>query len=49
MQDSNRILQISQAIEPRFFKALCDPNRIAILIQLAHEGKPITVSRIAGC
>jgi len=30
-----------------FFKALCDPNRVAILAHLAAEGAPRTVSEIA--
>lgn len=34
-------------LEARFFKALCDPNRIAILIELAECAAPRTVSQIA--
>ncbi len=36
-------------LQPRFFKALCDPNRIAILIRLAGCGRACTVGEIASC
>lgn len=36
-------------LAPRFFKALCDPNRIAILGQLLGCCGPLRVSEIAGC
>ncbi len=32
-----------------FFKALGDPNRIAILARLARDGGPCCVSRVAEC
>ncbi len=34
-------------LEPRFFKALGDPNRIVLLARLAHLCRPCTVSEIA--
>jgi ArsR family transcriptional regulator len=40
---------IADVLEPRFFKALCDPNRVAILVRLARCGRPCTVSEIASC
>lgn len=33
----------------RFFKALCDPNRLAILARLAQCGRACTVGEIARC
>ncbi len=36
-------------IEPRFFKALCDPNRVAILVRLAQCGRPCTVTEVSAC
>lgn len=33
---------------PELWKALCDPNRIAILGWLAKEGEPRTVSEVSG-
>jgi len=40
---------ISHAMEPRFFKALGDPNRIAILARLAQCCEPCSVSQITAC
>ena len=40
---------IGKLIEPRFFKALADPNRIAILERLANCREPCTVSEIGKC
>ncbi len=34
---------------PRFFKALGDPNRVALLADLAERGVPSTVTEAAGC
>ena len=36
-------------ISPRLFKALADPNRVAILARLAAACGPMTVSEIAMC
>ena len=41
--------RIVDCLRPEFFKALCDPNRIAILIRLAQCCEPCTVSQIAAC
>ena len=42
-------LEIGELMEPRFFKALSEPNRIAILIRLAQCRTPCTVGEIAAC
>lgn len=36
-------------LDARFFKALCDPSRIAILARLLDFKEPVTVSEIAAC
>lgn len=41
--------QITEILEPRFFKALCDPNRIALLARLAECGKPCSVTEMSAC
>ena len=40
---------LADLLDPRFFKALCDPNRIGILVRLAHCARPCTVTGIAEC
>jgi ArsR family transcriptional regulator len=40
---------LARLLEARFFKAMCDPCRIGILIQLAESCEPRTVTDIAGC
>ncbi|MCB2199265.1 metalloregulator ArsR/SmtB family transcription factor [bacterium] len=40
---------IEDQFDPRFFKALGDPNRIAILVQLARCMRPCTVTELADC
>lgn len=40
---------VGDALKARFFKALGDPNRIAILARLAECTKPCTVSEVAAC
>lgn len=40
---------LDDAIEPRFFKALCDPNRVALLVRLAQCGGDRTVGSVAEC
>ncbi len=49
MNDTCECLDISDAMEPQFFKALCDPNRIAILVRLSQLCAPCTVSQINEC
>ena len=38
---------LDRLLAPQLFKALCDPNRIAILSDLAKRCRPLTVSQIA--
>jgi ArsR family transcriptional regulator, arsenate/arsenite/antimonite-responsive transcriptional repressor len=40
---------LRRLLSPKLFKALCDPNRISILVRLAECCSPCTVSEIAGC
>ena len=40
---------LEQLLEPRFFKALCEPSRLALLAQLAQCGRPCTVTELARC
>ncbi len=41
---------LGTVMEPGFFKALCDPGRIAMLVRLAQCCKPCTVTEVAdGC
>jgi len=40
---------LEQLLTPKFFKALCDPNRIAILVRLASCREPSNVGQIAAC
>ncbi|MEE8170890.1 MAG: metalloregulator ArsR/SmtB family transcription factor, partial [Phycisphaerae bacterium] len=40
---------VEEAVRPRFFKALGDPGRAAILCRLCRCCGPQTVSRIAAC
>jgi ArsR family transcriptional regulator len=40
---------LGELLSPRFFKALSDPNRVAILTTLAGCCGPMTVSRVAEC
>jgi DNA-binding transcriptional ArsR family regulator len=40
---------LEDLFDSQFFKALSDPNRIAILAQLAREGRACTVTELAAC
>jgi ArsR family transcriptional regulator len=40
---------LREILPPRFFKALCDPNRIALLARLAACGRPCGVTELAAC
>lgn len=40
---------MADLLSPRFFKALCDPNRIALLCRLAEGRAPRSVSEMATC
>lgn len=39
---------LSDWLSPRLFKAMADPNRIALLARLAESGQEQTVTEIAG-
>ena len=41
--------QLGELLDPRLFKALCDPNRLALLVQLSQCGPSCTVSEAAEC
>lgn len=40
---------LGDLLEPWFFKALCDPSRLALLCELAECNRPRTVKEIAAC
>lgn len=40
---------IPEVIPPRLFRALCDPNRIALLGRLAECRRPCGVTELSGC
>lgn len=40
---------LSEWLTPAFFKALADPNRVALLVHLAQGGKEQTVTDISCC
>jgi len=40
---------LARHLRPELFKALCDPNRLALLAQLASAAEPLTVSEIGAC
>ncbi|UCD30034.1 MAG: winged helix-turn-helix transcriptional regulator [Planctomycetota bacterium] len=40
---------LGELFDHRFFKALCDPGRIALLVRLANCSEPCSVSQIAEC
>ena len=42
-----KVADLERLLSPKFFKAMCDPNRIAILCHLAQCCIPLTVSQIA--
>ena len=44
-----RRCDLGTIIEPRFFKALGDPNRIALLSGLARGARPCSVSELTCC
>ncbi len=39
----------ARALDPGFFRALCDPNRISLLLRLARCGRACTVSELNEC
>jgi len=40
---------IETLFEPEFFKALADPSRVAILVELARRGRACTVTELSVC
>jgi ArsR family transcriptional regulator, arsenate/arsenite/antimonite-responsive transcriptional repressor len=40
---------LGAVLDPSFFRALCHPRRVAILVRLAQFGRPATVGEIAAC
>ena len=40
---------LTQQLQPEFFKALCDPTRLAILAYLATRPGPLRVSEVGQC
>jgi DNA-binding transcriptional ArsR family regulator len=42
-------LPVEDALRADFFRALCDPSRIRILIRVARARHPQTVSQVAAC
>ena len=36
-------------IDPELFRALGDPNRVALLVRLGQSGRPTTVTEASGC
>src|SRR5262249_23071783 len=46
---ARRTQTIPETISPRLFKALCDPNRIALLERLAECRRPCGVTELSGC
>ncbi|MCZ7583463.1 MAG: metalloregulator ArsR/SmtB family transcription factor [Deltaproteobacteria bacterium] len=46
---SGRMETLTAWLRPGWFKALGDPNRLAIVARLACAAKPMTVSEVGGC
>lgn len=44
---NSRGQELDRLLNPQIFKAMCDPNRIAILCLLSERCAPLTVSQIA--
>lgn len=40
---------VAKALDPSFFKALCDPNRISLLLRLAGCSRACTVTELNEC
>lgn len=41
--------ELSVLVQPEFFKALSDPNRLVLLTTLSERAEPSTVSEAAAC
>ena len=48
-RDAGCCAGLGSVLSPKLFKALCDPNRLAILVRVAESCAPATVSQIAEC
>ncbi|HXI04127.1 MAG TPA: metalloregulator ArsR/SmtB family transcription factor [Candidatus Saccharimonadales bacterium] len=46
---SRNLRRLADVISPQLFKALCDPNRIALLARLAECGRPCGVTELGAC
>ena len=40
---------LRESLRPELFKALCDPNRLALVARLATATGPVTVTQAADC
>lgn len=40
---------LAENLRPELFRALCDPNRIAVISRLATAAGPLTVTEISSC
>lgn len=40
---------LGRHLRPELFKALCDPNRLALIAHLAVTPEPLSVSEASGC
>ena len=49
MSKQDAFCEVDGLLEPRFFRALCDPNRIALLARLTKCCRPCGVSELATC
>jgi ArsR family transcriptional regulator, arsenate/arsenite/antimonite-responsive transcriptional repressor len=49
MSGKNRIKGIAELVPSRLFKALGDPNRVALLAMLADCRRPCSVSELSTC
>jgi len=48
-RSTRRRPRLARLLPTRFFKALADPSRIAILVRLVYLGRPVAVSEVAAC
>ncbi len=46
---SSKSPKLEGLLAPGLFKALAEPNRLAILLELAARGRPCTVSELGQC
>jgi len=47
--DASGSARLEQVLDPALFKALSDPNRVALLARLGAQGRPTTVTEAAAC